>query len=217
MTTRSREETEADNIRVMGAEMGTAFSALDHNVIELHVLWKQYRELFCNDSEVVALLNSTAGLLFKVVQDALWDSVLLRILRLTDGAKTGSKPNLTLKTLETLETLIPESEPGFKEAVVKLVETAREKSNGAREHRNQRIAHQDYNYGMNRDSYFLDDINVAMVEEMLAAIRAVMHCFEVHFNMSQTIYENFIDETGARLFAAKLKHFESLDSASRNS
>ena len=166
MTTRSREETEADNIRVMGAEMGTAFSALDHNVIELHVLWKQYRELFCNDSEVVALLNSTAGLLFKVVQDALWDSVLLRILRLTDGAKTGSKPNLTLKTLETL---IPESEPDFKEAVVKLVETAREKSNGAREHRNQRIAHQDYNYGMNRGGCPEFCVNGAIVKTLASS------------------------------------------------
>lgn len=211
MTTRSREETEADNIRVMGAELGTAFSALAHDVIELHVLWKQYRELFCNDSKVVALLNRTAGLLFKLVQDALWDSVLLRILRLTDGVKTGKKPNLTLKTLETL---IPESEPEFKEAVVKLVEAAREKSKGAREHRNQRIAHQDYNYGMNRDSYFLDGINVAMVQEMLESIVAVMRRFEAHFDMPGKLYEEFKSAAGARQLVEKLQYFESIENGS---
>ena len=211
MTTRSRQEVEADNIRVMGADLGMAFSVLDHNVIELHVLWKQYRELFCNDSEVVALLNRTAGLFFNVVQDELWDSVLLGILRLTDKSKTIGKPNLTLAALQSL---VPESE--LKESVMKLVEIAEQKTSGAREHRNQRIAHQDYNYGMNRDSYLLEDINVQMVEEMLSAIRAVMHCFEVHFNMPDTRYEGFKDSTGARLLVAKLQKFESLERTFEN-
>ena len=214
MVTQSMDEMKAEYIAAMGEDLGTAFSALDHNVIELHVLWQHYRELFGTDPEVCKLLSRTADSFFRVVQDALWDSALLGILRLTDKAEASKWKNLSL---ETLATFIPDSELEFKEAVVKLVESARKKSKDARKHRDKRIAHQDLRYGICGDWSMLSPISRNIIEEVLAAIRAVMHCFQMNFKVSKTSYEKVIVETGASLFVAKLKHFESLDSASRNS
>lgn len=67
--------------------------------MELHVLWQQYRQLFGDDPDTVHLLNRTSGLFFKIVQDELWDSVLLGVSRMTDPPATGKKRNLTIQSL----------------------------------------------------------------------------------------------------------------------
>lgn len=48
------------------------------------------------------------------------------------------------------------------------------------------------------------------MEEMLAALRAPLNRLDHHFCNSTTLYERFVDETGARLLIRKLQRLERL-------
>lgn len=205
MTTRSMDEVLADYISAMAPELGTSFFALHRKLVELHMLWQQYRQLFGSDPETVHLLNRTSGLFFKVVQDELWDSVLLGISRMTDPSKTGKKKNLTLQSLPELI-----SDPALRTEVATLCDRATEEASFAREHRNKRIAHQDHDYLSDRAANSLNGISRERVETMLAALRAVLNRLNLHFCDSTTMYETFVDDSGAKLLIHKLKELERL-------
>jgi len=205
MITRSMDEIRAEYISSMGEELGASFYELYRKLVELHVLWQQYRQLFGDDTETVHLLNRTAGLFFKIVQDELWDSVLLGVSRMTDPPATGKNKNLTIQSLPPLITdLVLRAE------VQSLCDKALDSAEFAREHRNKRIAHQDHNYLSNRGSDPLSGISRALVEQMLAALRAVLNRLELHLRDSTVMYEDFVDESGARLLVHKLRKLERL-------
>ncbi len=208
MVTRSMDEIRSGYISEMGQELGASFYELYRKLVELHVLWQQYRQLFGGDADTVHLLNRTSGLFFKIVQDELWDSVLLGVSRMTDPPTTGKKKNLTIQSLPPLI-----SDTKLKGEVQDLCDKALVAAEFAREHRNKRIAHQDHDYLSNRNSDPLSGISRTLVEEMLAALRAVLNRLDLHFRDSTVMYEEFVDESGARLLVHKLRKLERLQGA----
>jgi hypothetical protein len=202
-TTRSQDEIKDLYIAAMGEEIGSTFHPLYVELVELHIVWQQYQQLFGNDSETVDLLNRTAGLFFKIVQDELWDSVLLGISRFTDPPSTGAKKNLTIQSLPPLI-----KDEQLKADVDALCAAAITQAAFAREHRNKRIAHQDHGYSISRSAHPLHGISRELVESMLAALRAVLNRLDLHFRDTTVLYERFIDDSGARLLVHKLKRFE---------
>jgi hypothetical protein len=202
------DEVRADYISSMGDDLGASFYELYRKLVELHVLWQQYRQLFGDEPETVQLLNRTSGLFFKIVQDELWDSVLLGVSRMTDPPATGKNKNLTIQSLPPLIT-----DSVLQAEVQVLCDKALAAAEFAREHRNKRIAHQDHNYLSNRSSNPLSGISRTLVEEMLAALRAVLNRLDTHFRDGPVMYEDFVDESGARLLVHKLKRLERLQGA----
>lgn len=199
------DEVRADYISAMGPELGANFYELHRELVELHVLWQQYRELFGDTTDTVQMLNRTAGLFFKIVQDELWDSVLLGVSRMTDPPGTGKHKNLTVQSLSPLITdsaLRVETQDFCTKAVAA--------AEFAREHRNKRIAHQDHNYLSNRNSNPLSGISRAAVESMLAALRDVLNHLDNRLRDNTVLYERFIDDSGARLLIQKLSKLERL-------
>ncbi|SDQ20312.1 hypothetical protein SAMN05428982_0071 [Pseudoxanthomonas sp. CF385] len=208
-STQSMEEVHANYVALKGDELGLAFSTLHGKLIELHMLWQQYRQLFGLDDETVALLNRTAGLFFKIVQDEIWDSVLLGISRMTDPPETRGKKNLTIHSLPPLV-----DDPALRKELQDLCSAALAQAAFAREHRNKRIAHQDHGYATDRAANSLSGISRERVETMLSALRAIMNRLNLHFKESTTFYEDFVDESGARVLVSKLRKFERLEAAS---
>src|SRR5690606_22223002 len=147
MITRSMDEIRAEYISSMGEELGASFYERYRKLVELHVLWQQYRQLFGDDAETVHLLNRTAGLFFKIVQDELCDSVLLGVSRMTDPPATGKNKNLTIQSLPPLV-----SDTNLQGELQELCDKALVAADFAREHRNKRIVHQDHDYLSCRNS-----------------------------------------------------------------
>lgn len=204
------EEIREGYISTMGDELGANFHELSRKLIELHVVWQQYRQLFGDEPETVHLLNRTSGLFFKIVQDELWDSVLLGISRMTDPPQTGKRKNLTVQSLPALI-----DDPALRSEIQALCDKALISAAFAREHRNKRIAHQDHDYLSKRSSNLLNGVSRASMEEMLAALRNVLNRLNNHFRDSTVMYENFVDESGARLLVHKLKKLERLSCADK--
>lgn len=206
MTTRSGDEVRDDHISAMGVELGARFYELDKKLIELHLLWQQYRQLFGDDQDTIELLNRTSGLFFRIVQDELWDSVILGISRMTDPPLTGNKLNLTVQSLPPLIV-----DGSIQAEIQILCNQAVDATAFAREHRNKRIAHQDHNYLINRKTCPLSGISRASVEQMLSSLRAILNRLHNHYRDSTVMYEDFIDESGAWLLISKLRKLERLD------
>ncbi|WP_343652297.1 hypothetical protein [Stenotrophomonas sp.] len=210
MVTRSMDEIRSKYISSMGQELGASFYELYRKLVELHVVWQQYRQLFGGDPDTVHMLNRASGLFFKIVQDELWDSVLLGVSRMTDPPTTGKKKNLTIQSLPELI-----SDAVLQGDVRILCDKALAAAEFAREHRNKRIAHQDHDYLSNRNSDPLSGISRAAVEEMLASLRAVLNRLDLHFRDNTVMYEDFVDESGARLLVHKLRQLERLQGTAR--
>lgn len=202
---RSEREIQDRYTSSMGPELGTAFFQLYRKLAELHIVWQQYQQLFGTDGDTVQLLNRTAGLFFKIVQEELWASVLLGISRMTDSPTTGGRKNLTVQSLPALI-----SDHALRADMGALCRAAVENAAFAREHRNKRIAHQDHDYLVDRASNPLNGVSRERVESMLSSLRDVLNRLDSHYRGTTVRYQDFIDESGARLLVSKLKKLERL-------
>lgn len=194
----------------MGPELENAAAILSRQLIELHVVWRQYRQLY-SDAGTIEVLNRTAGLFFKIVQDELWDSVLLGICRMLDPAEQGwgakRRKNLTLRSLPELIT-----DSALKDEVTAACDRASVAAAFAIEHRNKRIAHQDHGYATNHTVLELNGISRQQVEDMLKALRDVMQLIDTHYNDADVRYDA-ITVTGADRLVARLRRLERLTKA----
>lgn len=77
--------------------------ALTNEVVQILYKWKLFKQLF-GDESTVATLNRYAGPSFKIIEDTLWDDVVLSICRLADPPKMRGRSNLVFTSLiEALE------------------------------------------------------------------------------------------------------------------
>jgi hypothetical protein len=88
-------------IHVMGDELGNLFGLLCKEMWELRHEHDTYRALFQQSSDVLALLNGAAPDFFGLTQTLLFNSIALRIARITDpeASDRGRQANLTLERL----------------------------------------------------------------------------------------------------------------------
>lgn len=192
----------------MGQELQDAVKILGAQLVELHVVWQQYRDLYA-DAGVIEVLNRTAGLFFKIVQDELWDSMLLGICRMLDPAEQGRGKGLrTNLTLYSLPPLIDDA--ALKEAVTKACEDAKSLAEFAKNHRDKRIAHQDHGYATNRQSVELGGISRRDVENTLEALRKVLRLVQAHYNDADVRYDINVLVSGADRLVVALKRLERL-------
>ena len=107
----------------------------------MHIKWGQYRQLFAQSQRRVDLINQAAGHFFRILQDALFEDIILHLARLTDPAQSGhkhkSQDNLSLWRLQML---VPET---LSVEVADLVQEALAACSAPRVWRNKRLAHRD--------------------------------------------------------------------------
>lgn len=89
-------------VKAMGPELGDLFFRLSNECVSLHWKWEEFVSLFGTSPERISLLNKSAGAFFRIVQDTLWENVLLHIARLMDPPQSVGKDNLCLRRLLAL-------------------------------------------------------------------------------------------------------------------
>lgn len=136
--TRTPSEAKARNVAAMGEELGTLYSALWQEVAVIHSKWAQFVILFGTKPERVKLLNKAAPSFFRLVQDTLWENVILHIARLTDSPRSLGKSNLSIKRLSAL---VPD--PALRTNLDALVSACVSSAEFSRDWRNRHLAHRD--------------------------------------------------------------------------
>jgi hypothetical protein len=184
MTYQTAEQAKQEYIAKMGDKLGPQYHALQQELIYLHRKWMEYVALFGTKPTRIQLLNATASVFFRTVQDVLWDDMLLHIARLTDPSVTGKFYNLTLQNLPELI-----ADEQLKAKVAPLVKSALDQSAFCRDWRNRLVAHRDLDTAINGAADQISGGSRDQVNKLLQTMDDVLNAVEFHFLDTQTDYK----------------------------
>jgi AbiU2 len=204
------EDTKKDHIAKMGEALGTQYSALWTNVIHLNIVWQEYVELFGKKPERIDLLNSAAAAFFRMLQDELFETVLLHLSRLTDPPRSGNRTNLTLRNLAPLI-----DDAALKAKVTQLVGDAVTATVFCRDWRNRRIAHTDLDLALELPATPLANASRLEVNAAVQAVGEPMRAIHAHYLDSDMRFDLVIRTSGAEHLLYVLRDGLKADAARR--
>lgn len=179
------DEALAENIKVMGEELGANYSALWQETAQLHMFWSEFVTLYGEKDSRVDILNRAAPRFFHMIQDMLWEATMLHISRLTDSPKSSGRANLTIMKLPDLI-----SNADTRSRISSLAQAAKSKSAFCRDWRNRRLAHRDLNLALEQDSIPLEPATVKKTREAIEAIAATLNGVAFHFKDTETVFSH---------------------------
>jgi HEPN superfamily AbiU2-like protein len=158
----------------MESEIRKLFWLLHEEVLYLFYRWKIYQQLFGSGDENLDLLNRSGSNVFHLLQVLTEDNVYLTLSRLTDPEKSAGHDNLSLTYL--LKKLEPTLSAELQKHVREGLDTLKEKTQSARDHRNKRIAHLDVSYAKKVEP--LSPVDQHELDETLGLLESIMR--ELH-------------------------------------
>lgn len=192
---RTAEESRQHAIDAMGEDLGRFYHALSNELAWVYLKWGEYVALFGTKPSRIDLLNKAAGNFFRIIQDGLWEDVLLHIARLTDSPRSmGSmgKENLSIRGLPPFIT-----KPEVRETIQGSIVAALTRSEFARDWRNRHIAHKDLKLALADGAEPLISASRAAVKDALAAIADVLNTLSREYLDSTTMLEGLGAYRGA--------------------
>lgn len=172
---KTADEVKKEHVEKMGDDLGSLFHELWNEVVWLYSKWDEYVELFGTKPSRIELLNRSAPLFFRTVEDSLWADTLLHIARLTDPPKSAGKSNLTIQRLPGLV------DKQVQTNVSNLTKNAIDNTAFCRDWRNRRIAHRDLKLAMSEGAKPLEPASREMVKTALKAIAAVLNAMSEYY------------------------------------
>lgn len=176
----------------MGEDLGRIYHALSNELAWVYLKWGEYVALFGTKPSRIDLLNKAAGNFFRIIQDGLWEDVLLHIARLTDSPRSKGKENLSIRGLPPLIT-----KPEVRETIQRSIDAALTRSEFARDWRNRHIAHKDLKLALADGAEPLVSASRAAVKDALAAIAGVLNALSREYLDSTTMFEGLGAYRGA--------------------
>lgn len=184
MSTKTPSEAKAVHVAAMGPDLGVLYSALWQEVAWIHSKWAHYVALFGTKPERVELLNKAAPAFFRLVQDTLWENVILHIARLTDSPQSVGKPNLSIKRVPALV-----SDLALKTRIEALVTTCVLSADFARDWRNRHLAHRDLARATAEVADPLLPASRAKVKEVLSNFCDLLNALSQHYLDSTSFFD----------------------------
>jgi hypothetical protein len=181
---KTAEEAKQEYIEKMGEPLGMLFNELWQELAWLHMKWGEFLELYGKKPSRIKLLNEVAPSFFRLVQDSLWEDILLHIARLTDPPSSAGKPNLTIRRLPEL---IDDEETSLNVSL--LIAEADNATEFCRDWRNRHIAHRDLDLALKRRVKPLESVSRQRVQEAMKAIDNVLDAVTRHFTNSTTAFD----------------------------
>ena len=83
----------------LGAELGEILYLVEQELISLCYEWDLYKTLFGTSKERVEILNNALKGVAAVMENAIYDSILGCVARLTDKSRTGIHRNVSINSL----------------------------------------------------------------------------------------------------------------------
>jgi hypothetical protein len=189
---RTAQEAKEDAIKAMGTPLGEIYSALWQEIAIIHSTWAEYVALFGTKESRIHLMNQAAPRFTRLVQDTLWESVILHIARLTDPPQSMGKENLSVQSLPKLV-----DRPDTQESVASLVTRTISETAFARDWRNRHLAHRDLQLALNRPADPLKAGSRLAVKTVLATFAELLNTISFRYTQSTTYFDFHADMGGA--------------------
>lgn len=170
------------------SEFRQELDLINHALASAISRWKVYKGLFASDPQRVDVLNEASPMVSRVIQDALFSEILMRLCRLTDPAESGrgagARRNLSLFALE--RHLQGETRDQYRVASA----AAKISTAFARDWRNRSIAHADVDVATERA--VLDDASVEGVENAFSQLAEALNVIHSGVFNSTFAYDKLI-------------------------
>ena len=180
------EEREKEYLELFPSDSGKLAYYLSNEITFLHLKWKEYREIYGNEPEIIDLINEVAGFFFWMHERTLRHDIFFTMARILDPAYSGrgtSKPNATL------DKLISELQPHTDLENIKTWETELEhlksESKTLLDIRNKILSHNDFDTHVIHSPEILSGISRQQVEDLLELIRNLFNKINLHFRNSE--------------------------------
>ncbi len=185
------EESKQESIRVMGKNLGELYYLLWQELAWLHSKWIEFVELFSAKPSRIDLMNETAPYFFRIVEDVLWENIVLGIARLTDPPQSFGKDNLTICKIP--DYII---DKGFRDQIKKAIDDAKTSTSFCRDWRNRRYAHLDFLLSTNKKTKQLELATVEKTKKALSSIAKVLNLISCRYNNSTTAFDFTVGTPG---------------------
>jgi hypothetical protein len=199
----------------MPQTVAEVYRPLWQELVNVHVAWRLFRQLFGTDEARVELLNRYAGGLFGPLYWIMYDDMIVSLFRLSDPMKTGKFENLSFDRLaevvNTLDPALGNTLKGRSAPIDNLLAPFAD-------WRDKRAAHNDLATAKARylGSSSLQGPSRGTLEEILAEARALMNQVAVHYQEGETCFEEpIIDGGDGDSLVRHLVAYETLKKASR--
>lgn len=180
----TEEQVKQNYVAAMGPTLGKFFHQLWNECVWLHWKWDEYVALFGTKQQRLDLLMKTAPAFFTVVDDCLWNDVLLHLARLTDPKNVAGKDTLTLHRLPQLV------EPAVRDAVWAQLKDVINKTKFARDRRNRHIGHRELSLALQENAKPLEPASRKAVSDAIKAVADLLNVVDEHYCNSTVGYEH---------------------------
>ena len=179
---RSEEEQRRQRyVAAMGEELADVFIALDQDLQWVIIRWSQFGKLYGGTEGRLEVLNRAAPFFFWVIQQTLWEDVILAVTRMAAPLESMNKANLTIRRLPLLL-----DEP-LRSTVNGHIKEIDDRLPVATLWRNRKLAHRDLNLALKRGPE-LPDGSVADIDGILDSMVKAMNAVTEMFFRSTTAY-----------------------------
>jgi hypothetical protein len=165
----------------------------------IYARWNVLIELFGSGPANIDVINRTLPHFFVLLQNTYLDDVIIGIGRLLDSEKTGRNKNLSLASLYKILSLSAHVQ------LAKEVEAAIDRINvlekPLRDHRNRKIAHNDYRIALQLEQ--LPPLYISNVNESLMSLALLLNSISIYFRNSETEFAALRGEGAAMIHYLK--------------
>ena len=196
MTHQTAEEAKKRNIDKMGEPLGSQYSALWQEVVQVFMVWSEFVVLYGTKSSRVDLMNRAASSFFYMIQELTFEATMLHIARFTDPPNSSGRKDRANLTIQNLPALIDDTT--LKNEVIGLLDTVIKRSEFCRDWRNRHVAHRDLDLALGSGAAPLKAASIQNTNSALSAIADVLNAVQLHFFDGQTAYDFADPPHGAR-------------------
>jgi len=168
----------------LGENLGPVYLSLLEETITLNAKWAEFKKLYGDSQERLDLLNRSASFFFRLIEDILFEDIVLHIAKLTDKEETLGKKNLTIKRLSAL---ISDNELALE--INGLIQICISNSDFTRDRRNRHSAHLDLQLAIENGAEPLEAITRKQIETSIQSINNLLNKIEGHYLESETYFQ----------------------------
>ncbi|MDX7821563.1 hypothetical protein SJT38_00300 [Aeromonas caviae] len=174
----------------MDEHLHKVFDRMKQELNQIHYRWTLYRQMFGTNPRRIRLINKTSSNIFVEFQWLIIDYMVISLSKLTDRARMRGADNLSFYYLiEKVRESDNVELADELQAELEELSIACEKFRGIR---NKRVAHNDLVVALDEYGSPLPGVSRADIEKALFHARNLMNKVELHFNDSQTLYEEIV-------------------------
>jgi hypothetical protein len=178
-------DAEGADIAAFGPELGLLYHTIRNEAGWLYVKWDQFRALFGGSVDGLELLNGTAPLFFRVVQEALWNDIGGHLRALSADRAAGSVPKMSVREIPDLI-----RDEKLRAEVELLVARAIRATEFVHHAPTRRKVGTDLAVALERRARQLDAPSRAVVQDAIESIVAILNHLSWHYRKATTTFDS---------------------------